>query len=93
MTVDLTRVDLAALATPITHPVDHGVGNLEVVVPPSPPTSRCTSTTGSGDVDVFGSGSDPAPSPATEPSWSGDGKPEFVLTINAGIGNVEVSRG
>jgi hypothetical protein len=49
---------------------------------------------GIGDLDVFGSGAaTDGFFPGRGSSWSNDGDPEFVLTINSGLGDVEVSRG
>ncbi|MGY1641623.1 PspC domain-containing protein [Geodermatophilus sp. SYSU D00703] len=90
--LDLTDLDLAGRDVPVTTRIDAGVGDVEVLVPRSADV-RVEVETGIGDVDVFDegaadgyhAGSGPAP-------WSNDGDPEIVLTINAGIGDVEVSR-
>ena len=47
---------------------------------------------GMGNVDVLdGNGDGFSPGSGSAP-WTGDGKPEFVIRIDAGIGNVEVDR-
>ena len=48
---------------------------------------------GIGNVDVLDLGSDGGFSPGTgSASWTGDGNPEIELTIDAGVGDVEVRR-
>jgi hypothetical protein len=91
--VDLSDVDVSDLDDRITTKVDAGVGHVEVIVPRSADV-EVTVDSGIGDVRVldgeqrdgdlfpgFGSG-----------SWI-DGEPEIALTIDAGMGEVEVSRG
>ena len=93
-TLDLSDVDVSELDEQITTRVDAGVGDVEVIVPRSADI-RVSVETGLGDVRIFdeddrnggyftGLGSRP---------WTDDGQPELELTINAGIGDVEVSRG
>ena len=62
---------------------------------PRAPTSESASTPASATVDVFGEGDAAAASSpaAARGSWTDDGKAEFDLTINTGLGDVEVSRG
>jgi hypothetical protein len=68
------------------------VGNLHVVVPDSADV-QVTVHDGLGNVDVLGNGSSDGFYPGSgSASWTGDGNPEFVITIDAGIGNVEVDR-
>ena len=94
MTVDLTRVDLRTVAKPIPTRIEHGIGNVVVLVPESADV-QVTVDNGLGNVQLFdgqgasnglyeGIGSQP---------WAHDGQPEFQLTISSGIGDVEVSRG
>jgi phage shock protein PspC (stress-responsive transcriptional regulator) len=91
-TVDLSAVDLAGAPTPIRTTVDGGVGNLHVVVPSSADV-QVSVHDGMGNVDVLGNGSTGGfYAGSGSASWTGDGQPEFVLTIDAGIGNVEVDR-
>lgn len=90
-TVDLSEVALTGASTPITTRVDGGVGNLHVLLPDSADV-RISVDGGLGHVDVLGHGSTDGFYKGSGASWSGDDQPEFVLTIDAGIGNVEVSR-
>ena len=94
MTVDFSRLDQSISGGPVTTRIEHGVGDVQIVVPRSADV-QLTLTSGLGTVQVFDRGS------VTEgffpglgsQSWTDDGEPEFVLTINAGVGDVEVSRG
>jgi phage shock protein PspC (stress-responsive transcriptional regulator) len=91
-TVDLSRVALAGAPTPIRTTVDGGVGNLHVVVPTSADV-RVSVDDGLGNVDVLGNGSTDGFYAGTGSApWTGDGRPEFVISIDAGVGNVEVDR-
>jgi phage shock protein PspC (stress-responsive transcriptional regulator) len=93
VTVDLTAVPLAGLQTPLRTRIDHGVGDLEVLVPRSADVEIHVDG-GLGDVTLFG-GTDSGGGfyPGTgSASWTGDGNPEFVITIDSGVGDVEVSR-
>ena len=65
VTVDLSRLDGPLLGDPVTTRIDHGVGDLEVIVPRSADVQLRVEQ-GVGDVDVFGQGaataaSSPAP--------------------------------
>jgi phage shock protein PspC (stress-responsive transcriptional regulator) len=94
MTVDFTRLDQRISGDPVTTRIEHGVGDLEIVVPRSADV-RLEIDHGLGDVQVFDRGSETAgffPGTGSRP-WTDDGEPEFVLTINSGVGDVEVSRG
>jgi phage shock protein PspC (stress-responsive transcriptional regulator) len=94
MTLDLTRIDRNLSGDPVTTRIEHGVGDVQVIVPRSADV-RLAVEHGLGDVQVFDRGSDTAgffPGEGSRP-WTGDGEPEFVLTINSGVGDVEVSRG
>jgi phage shock protein PspC (stress-responsive transcriptional regulator) len=91
-TVDLSAVDLATAVTPIRTRIDSGVGNLHVVLPASADV-QVTVDNGLGNVDVLGGHKTDGYYPGTgTAAWTADGNPEFVLTIDAGIGNVEVDR-
>ncbi|RBY76379.1 hypothetical protein DQ238_17895 [Geodermatophilus sp. TF02-6] len=93
LTLDLSGIDVSGLDRPVTTRVDGGVGNVEVRVPDSADV-RVAVDSGVGNVDVLGGDSDGGFSPgAGTAAWTGDGNPEIVLTIDAGIGDVEVSRG
>lgn len=91
--LDLTAIDLAALTGPITTVVDSGVGDVQVVVPRSADV-RVSVSNGLGDAELFGQDSNGGTYAGTGSApWTGDGNPEIVLTIEAGIGDVTVSRG
>jgi phage shock protein PspC (stress-responsive transcriptional regulator) len=91
-TVDLSAVQLAGAPSPIRTTLDGGVGNLQVLVPASADVQVGVHH-GMGNVDVLGQGADDVFSPGSGSApWTGDGRPEFVITIDAGIGNVEVDR-
>jgi phage shock protein PspC (stress-responsive transcriptional regulator) len=93
-TVDLSRLDQDIPGDPVTTRIEHGFGDLQVIVPRSADVQLYVEQ-GVGDLRVFdrnaaadgffpGIGSRP---------WTNDGNPEFVLTIHSGLGDVEVSRG
>ena len=91
-TVDLSAIALGSARTPIRTKIDGGVGKLHVVVPDSADV-QFTVDYCLGHVDVLGNGSTDGFYPGSgSASWTNDGHPEFVLTIDAGIGNVEVDR-
>lgn len=90
--LDLSAIDLAAAGTPIHTAIDGGVGSLRVVVPDSADV-RISVDDGLGRVDVFGNGSTDGYYRGTgTASWTGDDHPEFIISIDAGVGDVEVSR-
>ena len=90
--LDLTDVDLADLDGPITTRIDAGVGDVDVLVPRSADI-RVRVDSGIGSVDVFDRGAVEGFHPGLgSAEWTDDSEPEIVLTINAGIGDVEVSR-
>jgi phage shock protein PspC (stress-responsive transcriptional regulator) len=94
MTVDLGRLDQGISGRGLEVRIEHGVGDLDVVVPRSADV-QLEGDHGLGDVDVFDRGADTDgffPGEGTA-SWTDDGRAEFVLTINSGVGDVEVSRG
>jgi phage shock protein PspC (stress-responsive transcriptional regulator) len=93
MTLDLTRLDGEFSGGPVTTHIQHGAGDLEIVVPRSADV-QLTVEHGLGDVEVFDRGSESDgffPGEGAR-SWTDDGEPEFVVTINSGVGDVEVSR-
>jgi phage shock protein PspC (stress-responsive transcriptional regulator) len=92
LTVDLTDVDLTGLRGPIDTKIDHGLGDVDVLVPASADV-RISVDAGVGESEVFGETSDGGFFPGTGATWSGDGRPEFRITIDSGLGDVEVSRG
>ncbi|MCW2743098.1 MAG: PspC protein [Blastococcus sp.] len=92
MTVDLSRVD-EGTGTVSTR-IEHGLGDLSVIVPRSADVQLVVEQ-GIGELRVFDRGAAADgffPGTGSE-SWSDDGEAEFVLTINSGLGDVEVSRG
>jgi phage shock protein PspC (stress-responsive transcriptional regulator) len=91
-TIDLSDVD--DLGDPITTRVEAGVGDVRVIVPRSADV-RVSVDSGIGDVRMFGHDDRNGgffPGLGSRP-WTDDGEAEINLTINAGIGDVEVSRG
>ena len=91
--IDLSDVDVSDLTGPIPTRIDAGVGNLHVTLPESADV-RLHVDEGLGDVHVFGDSSDDGFFPGSGPAaWTDDGRAEFVIDIDAGVGNVEVSRG
>ena len=91
LTLDLTDIDLADLDEPVTTRIDHGMGDIEVLVPDSADV-RVEVEGGMGDTDVLDVDSDGGLSVGEGSPWSDDGEAEIVLTIDGGMGNVEVSR-
>jgi phage shock protein PspC (stress-responsive transcriptional regulator) len=94
LTVDLSGVPLADLDEALRISVEHGLGDVEVIVPRSADV-RVEVMNGLGDIDVFDE-SDAGPRTYAglgSAPWSGDGQPEFDLEIHTGVGEVEVSRG
>ncbi len=91
--LDLSAVDLSALARPITTTVNAGLGDVDVVVPRSADV-QVTVQNGLGEADVFGQSQDRGTYAGTgSQPWTGDGTPEIVLTVVSGVGDVTVSRG
>jgi phage shock protein PspC (stress-responsive transcriptional regulator) len=91
--LDLGDVDVRDLDGPVTTRLDAGVGDVEIIVPRSADV-RIEADSGIGNIEVFGEdgladGLFPGLGSA---SWTDDGEPEFAITIDAGIGDVEVSR-
>jgi phage shock protein PspC (stress-responsive transcriptional regulator) len=93
-TLDLSDVDVSSLDGRITTAVDAGLGDVQVILPRSADVEM-TVDSGIGDVRLLdGMDSDGGYSPGLGSApWTDDGEPEFVLTINTGMGDVEVSRG
>ena len=94
MTVDLSAVDVSSLSAPITTQIQDGVGDVTIRVPDDADV-HLTVHSGMGSVDAFGQGAvDDGFFPGTgKGAWVNDGKAEIDLIINAGLGDVEVSRG
>jgi phage shock protein PspC (stress-responsive transcriptional regulator) len=94
LTLDLTRIDVSGLDAPITTRVDHGLGDLEILLPRDADV-RLSVDAGLGTVDVFHQGSTGGgyfPGRGTGP-WVGDDTAEFDVLVHNGVGDVEVSRG
>ncbi len=93
MTIDLSRVDVSNLDRPIRTRVDAGVGDVTIDVPMDADV-RVDVESGMGSVSLFGEDgrADGSFAGTGTGSWVGDGSPEIVLSINAGIGDVEVDR-
>ncbi|MGY1753156.1 PspC domain-containing protein [Blastococcus sp. SYSU D01042] len=95
LTLDLTDVDLSDVDAPIRTRVEGGIGEIRVVVPRSADV-RVTADVGAGDVRGFGSDDavDGQLVPGTgSAAWTDDGRPEFVIDVDLGVGDLEVSRG
>jgi phage shock protein PspC (stress-responsive transcriptional regulator) len=94
LTLDLTQVDVSHLGAPITTRVEHGLGDVQVVVPQDADV-QLTVMSGVGSIDAFDQGSvDRGFYPGTGTgSWVNDDKAEFVIAVHNGAGDVEVSRG
>jgi phage shock protein PspC (stress-responsive transcriptional regulator) len=94
LTIDLSAIDVSSLAAPITTQVQDGVGDVTIRVPADADV-QLTVHSGMGSVDAFGQGAvDDGLFPGTGTgSWVNDGKAEIDLIIDAGLGDVEVSRG
>ncbi|NEK86181.1 PspC domain-containing protein [Blastococcus saxobsidens] len=94
LTVDLSDVPLEDLDEALEVRVEHGIGDVEVILPLSA-DAEVRVNHGVGDVTVFGSdldGSQFFPGSGSQP-WSDDDEAEFELVVESGIGEVEVSRG
>ena len=91
--LDLSGIDVGALDGPVRTRLDAGIGNVEVVVPRDADV-QVEVDAGFGDVAVLqDEGMDAGVYPGRGTgSWVDDGDPEIVLTIDAGVGDVEVSR-
>jgi phage shock protein PspC (stress-responsive transcriptional regulator) len=94
MTIDLSRIDVSNLDQPVRTKIDAGLGDLTIDVPPGADV-RVDVQSGIGSVRLFGQDgrADGYFSGSGTGSWVGDGTPEIVLSVNAGIGDVEVDRG
>ncbi|NEM04903.1 PspC domain-containing protein [Geodermatophilus normandii] len=86
MDVDLSRIDVDDIDEPIEVRIEHGVGDLDVEVPEDADV-RVVLDKGIGESDVFGQSDD-----GYSRAPGGDDEPEFVLTIDHGVGDLEVSR-
>ncbi len=91
--IDLSGVDVSDLDRPIRTSLDAGIGDVDIFVPQDADV-RVEVNHGLGDVSILdGEGTEDGVYPgAGLGAWVDDGDPEIVLTINAGVGDVEVSR-
>jgi phage shock protein PspC (stress-responsive transcriptional regulator) len=94
MTIDLRQVDVSDLDRPISFRVEHGFGDLTIRMPEDADV-QLDIDQGVGSVDAFDEGSvyDGYFPGDGSGSWVDDGEPEFDVTINSGVGDVELSRG
>ena len=93
MRLDLSDVDVSDLDTAIRTRVDAGVGDVTIIVPRDADV-EVNIDSGIGSVEVFDQEgrSDGFFEGEGSGSWVGDDEPEIVLSVNAGIGDVEVDR-
>ncbi len=94
MTVDLSGVDVSDLDGPIRTTVEHGLGDVEIVLPRDADV-RVTVDSGMGEVSIFGQRglTEGTFGGSGAGSWVGDDRAEIILDVDAGVGNVEVTRG
>ncbi len=95
LTLDLTGIDLSELDQPVRTRIEGGVGEIQVILPRSADV-RVNADVGAGE--LRGSGIDDAAdgqliAGTGSADWTGDGRAEFVLEIDLGVGELEVSRG
>lgn len=94
MTVDLSDVDVSDLDEAIRTKVDHGLGDVEIILPRDADV-EVTVDSGLGEVSLFGrDGLTEGSFEGTgSGSWVGDDEIEIYLDVDSGVGNVEVTRG
>jgi phage shock protein PspC (stress-responsive transcriptional regulator)/predicted membrane protein len=92
LTVDLGGIDLAGRTTPVVTRIDAGIGDVDVLLPPDADV-QVSVDSGIGDVHVFGEDNTNGYFAGNGKPWSGDGKPDVEITVHAGVGDVELSRG
>jgi len=93
--LDLTRIDPADLDATVVTEIQHGVGDITVIVPRDADV-RISAMTGVGDLSFEDEsiGEDATSFPGTGTGdWVDDGRDEFRITVHNGVGDVEVSRG
>ncbi len=93
LTLDLSALEFADDDQPVRTRVQHGIGDIDVIVPRSADV-RVEVENGLGDVDLFddGNSGDSFFPGSGSADRTDDGRAEIVLQINAGLGDVEVSR-
>ena len=87
MDVDLSRIDVDDIDEPVEVRIEMGAGDLDVIVPADADVEIAVEHH-IGQSEVFGDSSGEGYHRAP----GGDGDPEFVLTINHAVGDLEVSR-
>ena len=94
MTIDLSDVDVSDLDEPIRTTVEHGLGDVAIVLPRDADVEVAVDV-GVGEVSIFGrDGLTEGTFEGTGAgSWVGDDEPEIVLDVDSGLGDVEVTRG
>jgi phage shock protein PspC (stress-responsive transcriptional regulator) len=92
LTVDLRNVDVSGLDQPVVTRIDHGIGDVAVLVP-STADVQVSVDNSIGNTDLFGDSTTSGTFAGSGAAWSGDGRPEFRITVHSGAGDVEVSRG
>lgn len=93
LVIDLSDVDVSDLDGPVVTRIDHGMGDVEVLVPRSADV-QVTVDNGVGETELFDDRTDGGYFPGTgSAAWTDDDEPEFEITIDSGLGDVEVSRG
>jgi phage shock protein PspC (stress-responsive transcriptional regulator) len=91
--LDLSRIDVSELDEAIRTTMHAGIGDVDILLPPDADV-RLEIDNGIGDVtvDMDETGAGFYPGEGRGP-WVDDGFAEIELTVNAGVGDVEVSRG
>jgi phage shock protein PspC (stress-responsive transcriptional regulator) len=91
--IDLSRIDVSDLDQTVRTVLHAGIGDVDILVPEDADV-RVTVHSGVGDVSVLdGEASDGDLYPGEGiGDWVDDGRAEIDLTINAGVGDVEVHR-
>jgi len=92
LTVDLGGIDLAGRTTPVVTQIAAGIGDIDVLLPPDADV-QVSVDSGIGDVNVFDQGNTNGYFAGNGKPWSDDGKPDVEITVHAGVGDVELSRG
>jgi phage shock protein PspC (stress-responsive transcriptional regulator) len=94
LTLDLSRIDVSEIEEALHIEVDQGLGDLVIILPREADV-QLELDTGVGQDDVFDGGSTDGgyfPGTGSGPGVDDD-EPEFVLTVDHGVGDTEVSRG
>jgi phage shock protein PspC (stress-responsive transcriptional regulator) len=92
LTIDLRDVDVSGLTGPVVTRIDHGIGDVDVLVPRSADVQVAVDT-GIGSTELFGDDVQSGTYAGTGSAWSGDDSLEFQITVDSSAGDVEVSRG